>query len=254
MDESKSRFLDICSSKFGEDIVFSDTYSFEYTDQNVNETFKLLDNRIFESKLSHLNCLKIYIGNTSKLNAIATTYNKNIPIDIGDNFAVYIPDLEFGRHRITGKLLMRKLRDGIFINNDDHCIGTFAYLMSTLCHEMIHCYDMNFGTLANKTLDLLDKGASMEVISYTSHFTPCFKDKKTLMKNESGLTMRIAGNDKSFEELNKEDSSEIRILKENDDMTDFVPIEFDDEFKQRYKGLFSFNGKNSACMIFGQRH
>ena len=63
MDESKSRFLDICSSKFGEDIVFSDTYSFEYTDQNVNETFKLLDNRIFESKLSHLNCLKIYIGN-----------------------------------------------------------------------------------------------------------------------------------------------------------------------------------------------
>lgn len=74
------------------------------------------------------------------------------------------------------------------------------------------------------------------------------------MKNESGLTMRISGDNKSFEELNKEDSSEIRLLKEDDDMSNFVPIEFDDEFKEKYKGLFSFNGPNSACMIFGQHH
>ena len=254
MDESKSQFLDICSEIFGKDIVFTNNLDFKYTTENVNDVFKLLDDHIFESKLSHLNCLKIYIGNASKLNSIATTYNRNIPIDIRNNFAVYIPDLEFGRHRITGKLLMRKLRDGIFINNDDHNNGTFAYLMSTLCHEMIHCYDMNFGTLANKTLDLLEKGAPMEVISYTSHFTPCFKDKKTLMKNESGLTMRTSGDNKSFEQLNKEDSDEIRLLKENDDLANFVPICLDDEFKKKYNGLFSFNGKNSACMVFGQHH
>ena len=254
LDESKSQFLNICSDKFGEDVVFSNKYDFEYSDSNVNDTFNLLDNRIFESKLSKLSCLKTYIGNASKLNAIATSYNRNVPFDIGDDFAVYIPDLEFGQHRITGKLLMRKLRDGIFINNDDHHYGTFAYLMSTLCHEMIHCYDMNFGTLPNKTLDLLEKRAPIEVISYTSHFTPCFKDKRILMKNESGLTMRISGDDKSFDELNKEDSSEIRLLKENDDMSNFVPIVFDDEFKEKYKELFSFNGPNSACMIFGQHH
>ena len=66
--------------------------------------------------------------------------------------------------------------------------------------------------------------------------------------------MRISGDDKSFDELNKEDSSEIRLLKENDDMSNFVPIVFDDEFKEKYKELFSFNGPNSACMIFGQHH
>ena len=57
------------------------------------------------------------------------------------------------------------------------------------------------------------------------------------MENKSGLTMRISENDKSFEELNKEDSSEIRLLKENDDMSNFVPIVFDDEFKEKYKEI-----------------
>ena len=64
-----------------------------------------------------------------------------------------------------------------------------------------------------------------------------FKDKIILMENKSGLTMRISENDKSFEELNKEDSSEIRLLKENDDMSNFVPIVFDDEFKEKYKEI-----------------
>ena len=150
--------------------------------------------------------------------------------------------------------MMKKNRDAIFLNTEGHSKGTFAYLLSTLCHEMIHCYDMNFGTLPAKTLDLLEKKAPMEVISYTSHFTPCFKDKKTLMKNESGLTMRTTCEGKSFEELNKEDSSEIRLLKEGDDLSDFVPFKFDDDFKKRYGKLFSFNGPNSACMVFGQHH
>lgn len=66
--------------------------------------------------------------------------------------------------------------------------------------------------------------------------------------------MRISGDNKSFEELNKEDSDEIRLLKEDDDLTNFISIEFDNEFKEKYNGLFSFNSKNSACMVFGQHH
>ena len=57
-----------------------------------------------------------------------------------------------------------------------------------------------------------------------------------------------------LEHMLDKDSSEIRFLKENDDLSDFVPVELNDEFKKKYKGLFSFNGKNSACMIFEQHH
>lgn len=97
--------------------------------------------------------------------------------------------------------MMYKDKEAIFINTDNKC-GSFAYLLSTLCHEMIHCYDMNFGSLSNKTRSLIENGVPTNVIDYTSHFTPVFKSKSILMKQESNLTMRISGNDKSFTELN----------------------------------------------------
>ena len=38
-----------------------------------------------------------------------------------------------------------------------------------------------------------------------------------------------------LEHMLDKDYSEISLLKENDDMTDFVPIEFDDEFGDKCK-------------------
>ena len=143
--------------------------------------FEILDSFIFESRLRSIKGLSLFIGNLSKLNPIASEYAKN-KFDLKENFALYLPKLDFGRNRFTGKLMMRKDTEAIFINTDDHLHGTFAYLLSTTCHEMIHCYDMNFGTLATKTLDLVEKRAPLDVISYTSHFTPCFKEKSKLMK------------------------------------------------------------------------
>lgn len=182
IDESKSKFLDACSKEFGEAVVFDDQLAFEYSKSNTMKVFELLDTFIFESKLNSIKGLSIFIGNLNELNPIAAKYNKNRPIDLSCNFALYLPDLDFGRNRLTGKLMMRKNSEVIFVNTDDHQHGTFAYLLSTLCHEMIHCYDLNFKTLATKTLDLIEKGAPSEVISYTSHFTPCFKEKSKLMK------------------------------------------------------------------------
>lgn len=212
----------------------------------------MLDSFLFESKLSKLGILNIFIGNTSMLNKNALAYTRNIPYDTSQNFATYIPDLQFKYNNITRKLAMLKLKDAIFINIGTHTSGTFAYLLTTLCHEMIHCYDMNFGTLAEKTLQLIECDAPMDVIDYTSHFTPCFKNKSKEMKQETGLNIRISGNDKSFEQLNKEDAKDIRrLLSETDDLTHYESFIFDDEFKKRYSGLFLFTGPDSACMIFG---
>ena len=50
------------------------------------------------------------------------------------------------------------------------------------------------------------------------------------------------------------DASDIRVLMEDDDASMFEPIVLDDDFKERYKGLFMPIGPSSVCMVFGQKH
>lgn len=73
-----------------------------------------------------------------------------------------------------------------------------------------------------------------------------------MMKNEHGIEIPICGDDLDFEEINQLAIKEIQALKESDP-NEYEPFIFTDEFKLKYKDIFSFNGPHSACMVFGQK-
>lgn len=254
MNESKSPLLDACSKEFGEDIVFDDyKMMFELSDKNINSLFNVIDDNLFSNRLKTLNNLRIYVGNESKLDPIATKLNNNHPFSLKPYLALYFPCLNYLQHKITKKIKLVKVSDGMFLNVGNHRYAECAYMISSLCHEMIHCYDANFSYLLKWTEWMLNNGHTQDEINDGSHFTNTFDQKCKEMKSKNGITIQISGNNMDFEELNKNAYDEISLLKEDDDLSNYELFAITDEFREKYRDLFSFNGLNSACMIFGQR-
>lgn len=253
INESKSPLLDACVKQFGEDVVFGGKKLFELSDENVNALFKIIDGDMFGGKLKTVDNLDIYVGNESILDPIATRFNHNQPFSLKPYLALYFPYLNYFRHKITKKINIIKIADGMFLNIGGHAYAECAYVISSLCHEMIHCYDANFSHLIQWTEWMLNNGHTSDEINDGSHFTDTFEQKSGEMKDRNGISIRISGDDMNFEELNKKAFAEISALNENIDLSDYEPFIFTDEFKEKYKDIFSFNGPSSACMVFGQK-
>ena len=164
MDESKSELLDACIEKFGEDIVFDEHLSFNFTQNNIDALFDVLDHNVFNSKL-HLIKKNVFVGNSAKLNPIASQYANGSHVDLSGYLGLYQPHLDF-KEDIDGNLNAIKHKEAIFINTDDHMFAVFGYAIATLCHEMIHCYDANYGTLLPYTASLVKRKAPSDVINY----------------------------------------------------------------------------------------
>lgn len=252
VNESKSKLLDACAKKFGEEVVFGDSLQFELSEEWVKELFKLIDLTVFSSKIQKIQNLGLYVGDKTSLNPIATKVNHNRPFDVDPYFALYLPFIDYRQNIKTGQLKLFKGPDNIFLNNDGHKFASCAYVVKALCHEMIHCFDANYGSLIMQTEVLLNKRYSQEQIDLASHYTPIFKKVWTTMKNEHGIEIPICGDDLDFEEINQLAIKEIQALKESDP-NEYEPFVFTDEFKLKYKDIFSFNGPHSACMVFGQK-
>ena len=69
MNESKSKLLDICSSKFTEDVVFTDKeYKFALNNENIQNLFEILNSFLFKGMLSKVPKLNLFIGSPVELN------------------------------------------------------------------------------------------------------------------------------------------------------------------------------------------
>ena len=126
-------------------------------------------------------------------------FNTPITYSVADKLALFKPKIQWLRHIATGKITLISLRSGIFINLDYGKTAVLPYLISTICHEMIHCYDWLYGHLIRMTIDLVNLKCNEDEISYESHFTPTFKEKSKEMKMNNGITINITADNKSFE-------------------------------------------------------
>lgn len=251
MDESKSKILDACSKEFGEDIVFGTSKLFEMTNENVYKLFHILDNLCFDSKLSTIKDLNVYVGNRMQLNPIISMYVKGQKYDIGKLLALYQPDLIPYCNTRNEIVSFKKLKEGIFINTCENIKSTCSYMIQTLLHEMIHSYDTNFGTLLSYTIWALNHGALPKIIDYNSHFTKIFKQKKAEIKMDSNIDIRIRGDNLNFDELNLSAADQIQILKENDSILGLSVYSFPKEMKSKYKNFMFCGDDGSVSFSFG---
>ena len=77
--------------------------------------------------------------------------------------------------------------------------------------------------------------AKCQLKLYNSHFTKIFKQKKTEIKIDSNIDIRIRGNDLDFDELNLSAANQIQMLKENDSILGLSIYSFPEEMKSKYK-------------------
>jgi len=77
---------------------------------------------------------------------------KNETFDSSTRCAFYFPNIKLGGY-IFGFYKKIKTNDNLFfINIENNKYATFAYMLKVMAHEMLHCYDMNFGVLSMLTL------------------------------------------------------------------------------------------------------
>lgn len=252
MDESKSLLLDEFVKTFGEDVVFANELNINITFKNVKTIYDILNKNIFDNVLNvKSGSLDLYCDACANINSILhNQYGAPSGYDISNMFALFHPKLRWMKSLTTGKPYLISLRNGIFINLDYGKKAVLPYLISTICHEMIHCYDCIKGKLLQMTAYCLSVGCDADEISYESHFTPIFKEKSVEMKNKHGITINITANDKSFDELNDLAASEIQVLREDEISSNLIPIKFSSKFKEKYKKFMTFCDDGTVLLRF----
>lgn len=235
MNESKSKLLDICSSKFTEDVVFTDKeYKFALNNENIQNLFEILNSFLFKGMLSKVPKLNLFIGSPVELNPKILEYTQNKPVDLSDYFALYQPDNRFFKNA-AGQIALQIVKNGIFVNTSSNKYSTFAFAASSLCHEMIHVYDMYFGTLYGYTSWMINNGAPPEVIDYNSHLTKVFKNMQQKFETETNIKILKDGANYSFDKYNAEVAADIKLLAEDADLSSYSPMPFSKAIIDFYK-------------------
>ena len=65
---------------------------------------------------------------------------------------------------------------------------------------------------------------------------------------------RISGDELDYDELNALAASKLKLLREDDDLSEYKPFIFDDKLKEKYDGFMVFNSSSSAAIMFGQNN
>ena len=81
------------------------------------------------------------------MNPVILDYSNRTSIDLNEYVALYQPDRY--DYVMNGKRISVIRKDGIFVNVESRKFASFSYIAQALCHEMIHAYDMHFGSLFN---------------------------------------------------------------------------------------------------------
>lgn len=252
MNESKSPLLTKFENIFGIDAVYQKKLTIDINLKNILCIFNILNVDIFNGNLKLINNkLDLYCGDeTQLLSILKSQFKVASNYTISDKLALFHPLLQWLYNKQTKKPVLVSIKNGIFINTDCGSKATLPYLISTICHEMIHCYDCLYGHLLQMTQYCILHGCVEDEISDESHFTPIFKEKSKMMKDKNGITIHNNADGKSFEDFNIMAAEEIQVLKESDDLSMYRPIVFSDEFKNKYKNLITFCTDGNILLTF----
>lgn len=253
MSESKSKLLDICISKFNEDVIFSKEQKFELTSENIEILFKIFDEYFFNMRLSSEKDLKLFSGNKTDLETTISQYTQD-KLDFDNFIALYQPLQCWQRNLQNNKVRLVIPKDAIFINTQSHRFSSFSYIAQALFHEMIHAYDMHVGGLYSYVVWAINAGAPKEVIDYNSHLTKVFKQEKQKFMDATNIEVRTDGNDEDFDTLCRKTAEDIELLKETSEMKQMLNTPFSKEIVEKYRnqnGIWISDDGTQFSVSFG---
>lgn len=198
LQESASKVVNALVSEFGEEVVFSKN-PISITENLLDRIFQVLNQYLFDQKLDQIPIQYLpYKVIAEKLDESNEYREPRYSITLKNNFSgVYIVRMDevFDENNSLVDLLPIANTDVIYINSSYMEKSIFAFVVSSLCHEMIHYYDKLFGQLKDCRLK------SMQIDKHIdSHTTPTFrKFMKTANENNIRVIASLSGY--SYEQL-----------------------------------------------------
>ena len=184
--------MSLLANRYGNNLVLSDSRSFNLNNDIVYDLFKIFNANIFSSRLPQT---EILCGQYNKITAELSRRGAGIPTN--DFYGMF--------STIADDEKLKSLNDNLEYRDDLIIINTslvnnsnFIFACSSLCHEMIHCYGKIFGEEP-----LCDKYWLLYKIKIDVHTTPTFIKMKR-KANDMGLTVIDDSAGFNFSELNSE--------------------------------------------------
>ena len=199
LNEAKTKVLTTFEDVFGRDFVYSPNMDFEFDGKTFSKAYSVLNAHLFDGKLSHKKTVSYYCSSTD-LEMLVDKMHVQTTGSINELYAAYVPEID----KKTGKLVRESI---MFI--EDYGKMTFLFAVDTLCHEMIHQYDANYGIFLRVAKEDVKLGIDR------SHETPIFVKYMKLAALE-GLRVMINGSNTPFDILNQEAIQFTISFQEND--------------------------------------
>ena len=141
MNESTSLLLDKLVEDFGRSVVFNITKSIVVDDNLAEAIFKSLNKHFFNSSLKPIDVKYLSFNNI----LIELKRRKSMQLPDNKLLGVYSVILEndIDKINLVDKLILHD--DTILMNKDNLNNRTFIFNVASICHEMIHYFDKEYG-------------------------------------------------------------------------------------------------------------
>lgn len=171
LDDIKSPVVQRLVEDFGAETVFSKERKFTIDDEMLSNIFDSLNASLFNSKLPRVD-MKVWHFEDIKNELIKRARETKKPVDLPDikNIfnGVYSVMIENDLDSIKDESDIVFGRDLLLMNVDKLSHSSFVYIVASVCHEMIHCFDRFFGDYRRLVVDNIEDVDNMDVHkSYT---------------------------------------------------------------------------------------
>lgn len=196
--------------------------------QNTSAVFDILNNYIFSNALKKIDVLSL---TSSQMKAL---YDKYRCLDNpNDYYAAYLPIPNWNKMENNG-FYPSLCAEFLMLNISQKTKFNIAFAISSICHEMIHYYDVWFGDVLSHLYQFIK-----DQIPFNEHSTKVFEDKMNLA-NSLKLTIVPDGNGYSLDDLNKLSAYRLNKL-------DTQPLAEDEDSK--YEQMFQNLLKNKTNLV-----
>lgn len=165
LEDTKSPIIQQLVNDFGAEVVFSKERKFSIDDEMLRKIFDSLNKSFFNSKLPvvEMRCLS-YEDIREELILRAKedkTFKGDLKIENTFN-GVYSVVLDRPLDQIKSEDDVVFCRDLLMMNTNKLSNEVFIYIVASVCHEMIHCYDRFFGDYRRMVADNIEDLDAMD--------------------------------------------------------------------------------------------
>lgn len=228
VNEAKTKALDFLEREFGHDRVFSSIPNEQFSQSLYKRIFRVLNATLFGNRLSPI---VVALYTQDKFHDVLKKLGQDNDLTY---YAAYIPQFSNDKSKV--------IRETMFMITDNGLL-TFMFIVNSICHELIHQYDIHFGDMKNIIYN-------NKYIKGIEHKTRTFSQLMTLA-NMQGIKVMVTSKNTPIDILNQEAVQFTLNLQEDEENPNCIQYYIDRIKRGDTKGIenMAIAPDGSLCLI-----